>query len=67
MINRVNSKRVSHVVAMVVSLITGCIYSWKRRIRESLEPLRHAHGVSLETGDIEFGFVNADFFLHELI
>ncbi len=55
-------KRVSHVVTMVVSLITGCMYSWKRPIRESLEPLRHAHRVGLETGDIEFGFVNANFF-----
>jgi predicted ATPase len=39
----------------------GCMSGWKRPIRESLEPLRHAYRVGLETGDVEFGFMNALF------
>lgn len=40
----------------------GCVHGWKKPIQECLEPLRYAHRVSLESGDIEFGMFNANIY-----
>lgn len=46
----------------VYSAVYGFINSWKYKSSEALEPLRNAHHIGLETGDIEFAMVNATVF-----
>ena len=36
----------------------GSVHSWARPVAETIEPLRRAHRLGLETGDIEFAFIN---------
>ena len=43
----------------VYSAVYGFINSWKFDYSAALEPLRCAHHIGLETGDIEFAMVNA--------
>jgi histidine kinase len=40
----------------------GCVHPWKKPIQETLEPLKYAHRVGLETGDIEFAMLNANIY-----
>jgi hypothetical protein len=38
----------------------GCVHGWKKPIQETLEPLRYAYRVGMETGDIEFAMMNGN-------
>jgi predicted ATPase len=40
----------------------GCVHGWKKPIQEALEPLKYAHRVGLETGDIEFAMLNSNIY-----
>lgn len=46
----------------VHAAVYGFIYGWKHEFSLSLEPLRYAHQIGLETGDTEFAVVNAAIF-----
>jgi tetratricopeptide (TPR) repeat protein len=35
----------------------GCVHPWKKPIHEVVAPLKHAHRVGLESGDIEFSMI----------
>jgi predicted ATPase len=38
----------------------SCVFGWKKPPCAAFEPLRYAHRVGLECGDIEFAFLNAN-------
>lgn len=40
----------------------GCVHGWKKPIQEVLEPLKYAHGVGLECGDVEFAMINVNIY-----
>jgi hypothetical protein len=40
----------------------GCVHGWKKPIQETLEPLKYAYRVGMETGDIEFAMMNANIY-----
>ncbi|XYH97522.1 AAA family ATPase [Sorangium sp. So ce1128] len=46
--------RATELESKIHATVHVLIYHWKRHLRETLEPLRHAEQVGLETGDIEY-------------
>ena len=40
----------------------GGVHAWKRPIQETLEPMKHAYRLGLESGDIEFAMLNANLY-----
>jgi hypothetical protein len=46
----------------VYAAFYGCIYPWKKPIRETLEPLLRAHRVGIQTGDVEYACLNANLY-----
>ncbi|XXX74578.1 AAA family ATPase [Sorangium sp. So ce134] len=51
----------------VYSTVNVIIHHWKRHLRETLDPLRHAVQVGLSTGDIEYSAYSSNIFsLHSL-
>jgi histidine kinase len=43
----------------------GSVCLWKRPVRQIFEPLKKAHRVALETGDIDFAMLNANIYCWE--
>jgi predicted ATPase len=46
----------------VYAAFYGCIYAWKKPLKDVLEPLRRAHHIGLQTGDIEFACLCANLY-----
>jgi hypothetical protein len=42
-------------LARLSAAFYSSVHGWKKPFIESLEPLKYAHRVALETGDVEFG------------
>ena len=43
-------------------VLLGCIYAWKKPLKETLKPLMQAHEIGLLTGDLEFSALNANLY-----
>jgi predicted ATPase len=42
-------------IPRVYAAFYGCIYPWRKPLRETIEPIGHAQRVGMQTGDAEFG------------
>ena len=43
----------------------GSVYLWKRPVRQIFEPMKRAHRIALESGDIDFAMLNANTYCWE--
>jgi predicted ATPase len=51
----------------VYAAFYGCIYPWKKPIRETVEPLLRAHHVGMQTGDVVFASLCANIYCDNAI